>query len=411
MPPFNRVKAWLSSSALLLILFCRVSPLFAEVPGIFGYSELKDLIEKHDIRSIDQLMTQLPDEFRENFSLMFSSGSRQSATDEKPRIILRDKSARLLLGISGDPHGTNHNLLEVTHFNDDTKTFEYYRIAFSDGAQPSRPVFSPKNPTECMECHSSELHPIWDTYNRWPGAYGGEDVRPHNSDGMKPTYPQAKKWRSFVENSAGMGRYSFIGELANRVRPQLENAMSPDRTDLLYDLVDKNTQFTLALSELNAERIVRILESSPDYKRYLPALRAALSDDMSFLMLLPESDSSDLERYEKMRVDTTKAVERYLESRIYGMKWHYGTDHAGINFDKKYAQAASKMRFVVERMGLSMIHWPLTRAAGTYAFSDGGYGGLSVIREKVKEHGRVPIPALDHERPACDASTLIRFLK
>jgi Cytochrome C oxidase, cbb3-type, subunit III len=135
----------------------------------FNFSDLKDLIEKNHITKIDELIPHLPQNYKENYVVMFDSRSPQTATPEKPRIILHGNGAlaghetsELILAF--DQTG---NDVEVMHLEPPDKTITLQKITFDPSGAPK---FFEKNPSECLRCHSDPPRPIWERPPLWPGS-------------------------------------------------------------------------------------------------------------------------------------------------------------------------------------------------------------------------------------------------
>ncbi len=170
------------------------------------------------IDSLDQLLPQLPLAFRQNFTLIHTSGSIQKGSYEAPRVLMFGEDARLVVAFnSGESHFPGHSSLEVMHWVEQKSEFEFRQIHFA----PQKPVHVSKaNPPLCLNCHASSLqgvspHPLWNDYNHWPSAYGGSD------DYINPLGPEKKAFLTFKEEAKTHPRYKNLAwdENENEVFP------------------------------------------------------------------------------------------------------------------------------------------------------------------------------------------------
>ncbi len=121
------------------------SPLMvkAEPQTNFGIKDLKDLILKNNIKSIDDLLGQLrldTPEILESYSLVFSSRSLQTASEQHPRVIVFGKNPanpydsdqnNFIFAFSGDPSSPRKNIIELMEFDPLTNDVHFAEIAFS----------------------------------------------------------------------------------------------------------------------------------------------------------------------------------------------------------------------------------------------------------------------------------------
>ncbi len=150
-----------------------------------SYEDLVGLVSAHDVRSIEELLPLLPQDYRSEFTLMHDSLSLQPSTFESPRVIMTGPRATLVIAFSSDPEAFRYNVLEIIQFREDgapgdppnpatpARGFEFREIVFSDLDPPGPPAFGPANPPLCFSCHGgSDPRPNWEVYSQWPGAYG-----------------------------------------------------------------------------------------------------------------------------------------------------------------------------------------------------------------------------------------------
>jgi hypothetical protein len=239
----------------------------------FTFEDLKDLIEGKEIDSIDNLLPLLPETMRSNYSLMYESKSIQPASFASPRVIMFGKEAKLVLAYNGDPNlskfsGAKNPFygLEAIQWRDDSKRFDFYRINFPPpGSQDRNVLFSERNPASCLGCHQSDPRPNWEHYPIWPGAYGSESDNMSFAD-EDPDRKELKEFKKFLESSHESPRYKHLSNLDTRF--DVSNNNIPSRP---------NTILGAHLTQLNNQRIVRLMQQLPEYTYLKFAIAAIFS--------------------------------------------------------------------------------------------------------------------------------------
>lgn len=185
------IKVFLKN--IQLIVFIIVS--FLMIKAYSGehelsFTELKSLIEKENVLSIDQLIPLLPDVIRKNTLLTYDSHALNldRVSFETPRMIFFNKDASLILAMTRNPGesiiASGGDKLEVIAFNKELSEFEMFDIVFDGKTQPlSNPL--QKNPKSCVLCHGQNPRPIFEDYNGWAGFYGSYSQQSGSSPGTK----------------------------------------------------------------------------------------------------------------------------------------------------------------------------------------------------------------------------------
>ncbi len=224
------------------------------------YEQLKDTIEKNDVKSIATLLPYLSKEYRAEFTLMMKSQSLQEASSDFPRVILSGQDGRLLLAFNGDASQKGFDKLEVIQFRDDSERFDFYEVRFPEKDQNGRPLnnltkaeFSARNPAKCLSCHTSDPRPNWQHYARWPGAFLGNDDRT-TDEGHLPEYDAylPRLQNEFPRHD----RYKY-----------LENVVEGYKYDG-FRHGERNIHVTERIYRLNYLRVSRILKADPNYDAY-----------------------------------------------------------------------------------------------------------------------------------------------
>jgi len=180
---------------------------------------LKPLIDKwikKDPVKMSEILLDIPEEHRKNFTLAEDSKSLQKTSSLFPRAILFGNTGETIFTFNGDPKLGGYSTLEIADFDSLQKTVNFYEVRFkkepevgskddyitlskdeifvdTDNIEISR-----ANPTKCMHCHSSHYSSpdqeirfatyIWSEYNRWPGLYGeNDDALALSKNPEKPT--------------------------------------------------------------------------------------------------------------------------------------------------------------------------------------------------------------------------------
>lgn len=242
-------------------------------PGEARYRALTKLLANAD--STADLVPQLPEDLRANFTLVFATRSAQTSVDPvHPRVVMFGTDARLIVAFTGDPHGRDLDTVEVLRFRDDTRAFELAQFVLPAAvrrdpalAAAARDNGAP-NPRACLKCHGSDPRPIFDTYPVWPGFYGSAQ------DGFAASPTELADYRAFQAARDADPTSVYRG----LIYPP-GSSVSPYALADAEDQTGKwapNMRFGMALTERNRARIARMLEASPRFLRYRDKLVAGL---------------------------------------------------------------------------------------------------------------------------------------
>ncbi len=148
-----------------------LSLLFASLTArAFDYVDLKKLVTDRDLRSVEETLPLLPESLRANVVLMHESRSLQAASPEKPRAILFNDDASMVVSYTSERRGGQRFEI-MTYANDhfDVKTIQFV---------PGEPARIDEKPRNCFGCHGrteDDLRPTWDPGLVWRGAFGAQD--------------------------------------------------------------------------------------------------------------------------------------------------------------------------------------------------------------------------------------------
>jgi hypothetical protein len=158
-------------------------------------TNLTDLIQKNNIRTLEDLVPLLPTEMRSNFALKHGikrSGERghlieakvsQSADPDLPRAILWNERNGFTVSYNGGATNQLANQrLDILSFSEKDKIFSLTAINFPLSEEQiinghSKIVVQDQS---CKECHGSMNRPILSMYPDWPAFYGSDNDELNN---------------------------------------------------------------------------------------------------------------------------------------------------------------------------------------------------------------------------------------
>lgn len=231
--------------------------------GSVTFADVEKIVQDptREIRSVDDFLAQpeFSRGFLKHFTLMFASRSAQSAAPTHPRVISYGEDTKLILTFTcapGDCGGANPRgggVVELVHWKEETKSFEFREIQFPEGGLVDRPRISGANPAKCMHCHMGpDPRPNWESYSKWPGAYGGDDD--HLAGALIPGENRALL-KEFLSGAAMRPRYRHLEELARGYE-----------RNIARDTREHNIDLTNGLQRLNLRRMADRLIRSPHYE-------------------------------------------------------------------------------------------------------------------------------------------------
>ncbi len=339
--------------------------------GPLSFAAIQEKIETHSIKRIEDLLPLLPEQYRSRFSLIYKSESAQGASLARPRVILFGDSGskempkwpQLIMAFTGDSKQRGGQILETIEYSRKSKGFVFRSVDFSG----SQPVIH-ENPAQCMSCHSKSLHPNWDTYGLWPGAFAGQHL---GHDGGFKYYPEneVRAMKRFLSHAAKHERYKHLVFSSPR--------SAKDYFKTLEELDGHNVRLSGLISTYNFERILSEIVSAREFLKYKDAFEAALAHSDEFFSHLPNSDSVQ-RLYTKRLVDTREKVEAYYQERHDRYLKNTGMKPAPnqIPFDlgATELQIVAKLRILAEDyLHIPTSDWAATRFPNTYAFTGPQY--------------------------------------
>ncbi len=282
----------------------------------FTKSDLDKILKEKAPKSIDELLSYIPDEYKKYNAMMFQSNSGQKASTERPRMILFGKDARLLLAFNGDPKHKGYDKLEIIEFNPTTNNFEFHEID-EDSLNPKLVIGSTQ---KCADCHNKrkeeiKLRPNFDSYFFWKGAVGAVDdemVATSRDDFKQFDMPftDSKKdveaLNKFLKAWPNLDRYKQIPDLDKRYNHY------PDQRP--------NLQLTASLYYLHARSLAQEIVNTPGFKRHPHLYLLLLSNSNSFFFnkSCQYIDHPDIYfNFKGERIDHFALRKKYLNSPRY----------------------------------------------------------------------------------------------
>ena len=125
------------------------------------------LVEKEELRSVAELLEQLPERQLGSFVLMKESGSRHLASSQYPRVITYGSDPRFLLAYGGHPEDANYEVIEMAELDRQSGLWRFRELDFRGGEARLSP-----DDSSCQACHGNPVRPIWQSFPTWEGAVG-----------------------------------------------------------------------------------------------------------------------------------------------------------------------------------------------------------------------------------------------
>ncbi len=298
------------------------------------FREIENWTRRGEVRSVEDVLRRLPQDFRSRFVLMERSRSLQEASSAAPRAILFGDKAELVLSFNGDPGQRGYGHLESVELDPRTLTYEIRSIDFT----ASPPRISAPNPEICLKCHRQIPRPNWEPYPYWPGVLG---------ESPKYTAEERLRLESFAKAAAQHPRYKYLD-----FKHTLSRNTSP-----AFDL------YTL-YTEVNLDRNARLL------KNRTGAL-SSLADCPPFI-----SDQDMIRRFQRLPAPYQKLLTSAVPSVMAKLRAElidFPVDALATSFTERFfltatgsylPQLISKMSPTAPLAALSAYFQPGTRPYG-----------------------------------------------
>lgn len=233
--------------------------------------KLEKFLISNNIQTIEEFLAKLNTNIRSQYVLMNKSLSLQSASYQKPRVIMYSDTAQMLMSFNSDNNEKNGDKIEIILYDKSKAKFEAHEIAFHNNE-----FVINKNPKSCNSCHGQDLRPNWNSYSIWPGAYGENDDRLYksisntNKDEYRDDFRDFYELQIFFKNHKDHPRYQYLLKLDQHLYLGNEHSNFTQNTPPLYKktTIQSNSQLTDLIFKMNTERIIRILKSNKYYNNF-----------------------------------------------------------------------------------------------------------------------------------------------
>lgn len=337
--------------------------------------QLIEFVEKNPRASMDEAIGALSPEIRSQFLLVFDSKSPIGAEPLTPRVILANQDATEIFAFAGSGSMRRGNQLELASFDPESKRPILKLIKF----EPGRDVRVEHSPRACGSCHglgpgSNETRHIWSTYPDWPGVYG----QSHNGNyfqrlegknsgtSMLPTPAfEQELFARWKESAPGRERYRHL--------------LGIDVPDV-YDLAERNLQFGMKLSKLNAERIShRVLVGRAGSGN--PRVLAPAASEDRVVAGAQRFYQDKLDHYRRLigRYGTAADRALFLSSESVSLNLPGQPDRMRITPHEAHADFADEMSALIAQLRSRNLEYrdlALTRELESYVYVTGSYDTL-----------------------------------
>lgn len=309
-----------------------------------------------------------------NYIFMYKSKSLQQATPTDPRVIVYAPDATMLFAFLNGPQN-GRDAVELICWRPARKVFEFFELNF-DGKQSPNMDAKNANPGKCLLCHGTNPRPNWEAYNFWSGSFGSLS-RGDNSH-MRTDMQEYKYYVDFMNGHRHSGRYQYLPAETPPISRgdkmvEFTNSYShePNRT-----ILDQ-------LTPLNVARIGNIVTSHPLFQAFQPAFQC-LSPSFDIESFMPPQLKNGGLSYVQTRQEIIETHRREFEKRLadlapFNAQVPGDTDRMPMDF-VTYNQSktlsdetVARLRYLLDRMGISFSRLSYGFDSGTYDFTSGSY--------------------------------------
>lgn len=416
----QRLLILTSMALIVFISSARAIEVYSsDIPvATFSKSDLINLIATQKVASVEQLLALLPDSLKYRAVLVFNSRSLQAGSFSRPRVILFNEDASLVLTFNGDVSQYGYETLEVMSFDHQKNKFEFEEVLMPEdfrkreeylesqslvqeiNALKSREARTGVNPATCLACHRQNPRPNWESYPLWPGVYGqrshtfpieylqtledsqsltparryvktDDDARMQQK--KKESHPEVTQFKEFLISASTHPRYSKLSYLKH----------AKD----ISDYPDKNNlRFSFLISSLNFKRLGVDILCHPDYQSFAklwPAFSKATGLDAR------ESDNQEVQQAitklgfssEILSPLANAIMKLQTESDLANLKLildnvpdpEVNSSDTRESFGAMYEVA--QLQYILKNaLGIELSDYEMTFQHKTYNFSNGNFG-------------------------------------
>ena len=205
--------------------------IFSLEASALRFGDIKRLIRNNDIRSVDELVEALPQDFLDHYVVLHhTQGSPQSAQPGLPRIIAFGADAKFILAFNGKEPG--YHSIDIMELREDTSNYEFRQILFArDRRRISLEHNKPRQ--DCLSCHGDSGRAIWDISAFQPEVVPEDSLDPFLGNKFKVSrysrLPNRTSNREFGELLAEHNRRRWVKQLSSKellpFRDEILNAL------------------------------------------------------------------------------------------------------------------------------------------------------------------------------------------
>lgn len=248
---------------------------------------IEQKIKEGNVKTLEDVLSSLPSEMRKRYSLVYESRSLQSASLEKPRVILRSEDNQFFLAFSSSD--------SIARAGDQTfECFENYgpnQITFARiDLSNTQKLQIERNPKQCAFCHDSgnAAHGIIEGYPHWAGFYGSShNGRAYGEGSGSARLPQwefeQNALKNFIINQSNRPFYRTLNDLKEQSIQKLSSQNAILGTALIYSLQSK--QNNQIYEQIHS---VEELKDAVMLSRPLPNIFSSANDGWGSNELYPE---------------------------------------------------------------------------------------------------------------------------
>jgi len=349
-------------------------------PLAFGAFSLESALEASarpgEGAPLERFVASLPTELRRNFTFVYQSRSpfKKWISPKKPRVVLFNNRADLILTFTGDSEAKGYDTVEAMRFDEKKRSFSLAAYRF----EPSGKVAKLETKS-CAECHGADTRPLFDSYPLWPGFYGSF------RDSFLPESTELKNYRAFLKAEAKSGVYAKLDwtSFKNTSTPPFVDPKALEVGRVVGTLDDfpliPNTRLGMALTELNRKRIFRKVSATPTYRTQRNEILSDLlrCDEEAYengrapASMLPSEDRID-ELHSQLYAENYARIPRLAPPNR--AAYPAGTfDMPELLFTNELA----RIDHFAARLGVDRSDWSMAMERGSNAFFDGILSGIS----------------------------------
>ncbi|MBT4791680.1 MAG: hypothetical protein HON90_08930 [Halobacteriovoraceae bacterium] len=386
------------TSVLKVCILVLVVIITANVSARGGLSEplswkkLKKYMEKNNIKTREELLSILPNKFKESIKFVVKSRSSvsSSVSEENPRLVYSDNKTGFTLTISTSLEDKDTRFIEITEPLPNGKIAEpkvielaEYGVTKVNYIEDPNEYFKHDSKKKCSNCHGGKGRFRY----RWPGRY--------------------PIWRGVIgENHHDKNNWVSQQKILDKLKKhKLVSKALPDDLDAMWQS-DVNTAFGKMIADRHKERVINDLVTSSGIEKYVAFLKKLSDEELDYgtlddvvesltsnevLLTLPEDERDFFKKNVKGLLETMLKKQRL---RLSKMKTQYTRNTLKEELKKTLEARGSKnldafsIEYVAKKLGLNPKDWAWDPQID---MAQDGYGGMYMkvvdgVEKKLKKN-------------------------